>query len=71
MTAFFVGDAVVKTTQNIEEVFAGTVVSPAIIALPDGERERIMNNVSKSRNNAVVVALAVAVGLNVLLNMRK
>ena len=71
MTAFFVGDAIVKTSQNVEEVFAGAMVSPAVLALPDGERERIMSNVNKSRNNAVVVALAVAVGLNVLLNMRK
>ena len=39
LTAFFVGDAIVKTSQNVEEVFAGTMVSPAVLALPDGERE--------------------------------
>lgn len=59
LTAFFVSETIVKGTQNIEDIWGGSVVNPAILALPEEERVRInLENEKKSKDVTIKTVLA-------------
>lgn len=62
ISTYFIADAVVKGTQNIEDTTAGTLVNPAILALPAEEREAFNRGNEKiSAKSAITTALAAVV----------
>jgi len=58
LSVYFVADATIKTSQNIEEMLGGSVVSPSILALPDDQREQLRKDFEKKQKGGTLTAVA-------------
>lgn len=61
LSAYFVSDAVVRTSQNVEEMAGGQVWNSSIAMLPEETLQELNENKNKQQKNSALVTALVAV----------
>lgn len=61
LSAYFVADAVVRTSQNVEEMAGGQVWNSSIAMLPEETLQTLNENKDKQTKNGALVTALVAV----------